>query len=113
MLERGLKIFMTGGVALLCAFIVFGNIHDPGTNFLFVQHVLSMDTVLPSSAMTDHALPIPFLWQIGFWLIVLGEAVTRSCSRLGRSNFFGPVGSRRENFITPSGLFSPEPVAHS
>jgi predicted small integral membrane protein len=88
MLERGLKIFMTGGVTLLCAFIVFGNIHDPGTNLLFVQHVFSMDTIVPSSAMVDHALPIPLLWRIGFWLIVLGEAVTAILFALGTFELF-------------------------
>jgi predicted small integral membrane protein len=88
MLERALKIFMTGGVALLCAFIVFGNIYDPGTNLVFVQHVFSMDTILPSSAMADHALPIPLLWRLGFWLIVLGEAVTAILFALGTFELF-------------------------
>jgi predicted small integral membrane protein len=87
-IERRLKIFMTGGVAVLCALIVAGNIHDPGTNFVFVQHVLSMDTILPSSAMADHALPIPVLWRAGFWLIVLGEAVTAALFALGAFELF-------------------------
>ncbi len=76
MIERGLKIFMIAGVAMLCAFIVAGNIEDPGSNLLFVQHVLSMDTIMPVSALASHALPIPVLWPIVFWLIVLGEAAT-------------------------------------
>src|SRR5208337_3747110 len=75
MMERALKIFLTGGVAVLCALIVAGNVHDPGTNLLFVQHVFSMDTILPASAMANHALAIPALWRIGFWLIVLGEVL--------------------------------------
>ena len=73
MMERRLKILMIGGVTLLCGFIVAGNIHDPGTNLLFVQHVFSMDTIIPVSAMADHAISIPLLWRIGFWLIVMGE----------------------------------------
>ena len=76
MMERRLKIFMTGGIAVLCIFIVAGNVHDPGANLLFVQHVFGMDTILPGSAMADHALPNPLMWRIGFWLIVMGEAVT-------------------------------------
>jgi predicted small integral membrane protein len=76
MMERGLKIFMIGGIAVLCVLVVAGNIHDPGTNLLFVQHVFSMDTITPASAMADHAFSIPVLWQIGFWLIVLGEGLT-------------------------------------
>jgi predicted small integral membrane protein len=83
MMERRLKIFMIGGIAVLCAFIVAGNIHDPGTNLLFVQHVFSMDTIIPVSAIADHALPIPLLWRIGFWLIVLGEGLTAILFALG------------------------------
>lgn len=76
MLERLLKILMIGGLAVLCGFITAGNIHDPGSNLLFVQHVFSMDTIIPVSAMADHALPIPVLWRVGFWLIVTGEGLT-------------------------------------
>ena len=45
MMERRLKIFMIGGVAVLCGFIVAGNIHDPGSNLLFVQHVFSISRI--------------------------------------------------------------------
>ena len=83
MMERRVKIFMTTGIAVLCAFIFAGNIHDPGTNLLFVQHVFSMDTILPASAMADHAMPIPLIWRIGFWLIVLGEGLTAILFALG------------------------------
>ena len=83
MIERRLKIFMTAGVAALCTFIVAGNIQDPGSNLLFVQHVLSMDTIMPGSVLASHALPVPFLWPIVFWLIVLGEAATAVLFALG------------------------------
>ncbi len=83
MMERRLKIFMIGGLAVLCGFIVAGNIHDPGSNLLFVQHVFSMDTIIPVSAMADHAIPIPLLWRIAFWLIVIGEGLTAALFALG------------------------------
>ena len=53
-IDRRLKILMSGGLAVLCGLIAVGNIHDPETNFQFVQHVLSMDTVLPSSTMATQ-----------------------------------------------------------
>ena len=83
MIERRLKILMIGGVTLLCGFIVAANIHDPGTNLLFVQHVFSMDTIIPVSAMADHAISIPLLWRIAFWLIVTGEGLTAALFALG------------------------------
>jgi predicted small integral membrane protein len=88
MMERRLKILMVGGVTLLCGFIVAGNIHDPGTNLLFVQHVFSMDTIIPVSAMADHAVSIPLLWRIGFWLIVAGEGLTAALFALGAVELF-------------------------
>ena len=75
-IDRRLKIMMSGGLAILCGLIAVGNIHDPELNYQFVKHVLSMDTVLPSSTMATHALPIPILWTVGFWMIVVGEATT-------------------------------------
>ena len=83
MMERRLKILMIGGLALLCGFILAGNIHDPGSNLLFVQHVFSMDTIIPVSAMADHAIPAPLLWRIGFWMIVTGEGLAAAFFALG------------------------------
>ncbi len=88
MIERRLKILMIGGVTLLCGFIVAANIHDPGTNLLFVQHVFSMDTIIPVSAMADHAISIPLLWRIAFWLIVTGEGLTAALFALGAVELF-------------------------
>jgi predicted small integral membrane protein len=83
MIERSLKILMVGGIAVLCGFITAGNIHDPGSNLLFVQHVFSMDTIIPVSAMADHAVLFPLLWRIAFWLIVMGEGLTAAFFGLG------------------------------
>ena len=74
--------------AVLCGLIAVGNIDDPESNFQFVRHVLSIDTVLPSSKMGSHALPIPILWTVGFWLIVSGEATTAILFALGTFELF-------------------------
>ena len=76
MIERTLKIILSGGLAILTALIAFANIHDPGANLKFVEHVLSMDTVATDSGMADHALSIPWAWRIGFWSIVATEVLT-------------------------------------
>ena len=112
MMERRLKILMVGGVTLLCGFIVAGNIHDPGTNLLFVQHVFSMDTIVPVSAMADHAISIPLLWRIGFWLIVTGEGLTAALFALGAVELFRARNGNALDFHQASGLSSPGRVAH-
>jgi predicted small integral membrane protein len=98
MMERRLKILMIGGLTLLCGFIVAGNIHDPGTNLLFVQHVFSMDTIIPVSAMADHAISIPLLWRIGFWLIVIGEGLTAALFALGAVELFRARNGNARDF---------------
>jgi predicted small integral membrane protein len=98
MMERRLKILMIGGLTLLCGFIVAGNIHDPGTNLLFVQHVFSMDTIIPVSAMADHAISIPLLWRIGFWLIVMGEGLTAALFALGAVELFRARNGNARDF---------------
>jgi predicted small integral membrane protein len=87
-MERVLKIIMSGGMAILCGLIAYGNIHDPSQNLAFVQHVLSMDTVAAGSAMTDHALSIPLIWLIAFWTIVVGEDTDRHPLRVRNGGAF-------------------------
>ncbi len=83
MIERILKIIMSGGLAILTALIAYANIHDPGANFKFVQHVLSMDTVARDSTMLEHALSIRLIWWIAFWSIVAGEVLTAALFSCG------------------------------
>jgi predicted small integral membrane protein len=97
-IDRRLKILMTGGLAVLCSLVAIGNVHDPETNFQFVQHVLSMDTVLPSSTMASHALPIPILWTAGFWLIVIGEGTTAILFALGTFELFRARNFKARDF---------------
>jgi predicted small integral membrane protein len=44
LITRYAKIVMSACLAAFCLLVVFGNITDYGTNYLFVQHVMSMDT---------------------------------------------------------------------
>ena len=74
MMERALKILMTGGLAVFCALVAIGNIRDPDLNERFLQHVLSMDTV--GGPIAVHGVKSPLVWEMGFWSIVAGEALT-------------------------------------
>ena len=70
------KIALVAALALTCTLVVFGNVVDPATNFSFVQHVLSMDTVLPDSGIADRSITNPAIQRAAFNLIVAGEALT-------------------------------------
>jgi predicted small integral membrane protein len=62
-------------VALFFTLVAFGNITDYGSNWLFVQHVMSMDTTFPDSTLRWRAIASPFLQSLVYWLIIAWEAI--------------------------------------
>ena len=77
MLELRLaKIVMVGCLALFAFIVTFDNITDYGSNFEFVQHVLSMDTTFPGNALMYRAITTPTLWHLAYWLIIAVEGLT-------------------------------------
>jgi predicted small integral membrane protein len=87
---------MTGGLAILCALIAIGNINDPDLNERLVQHVLSMDTVEGPSAV--HGVRSPLVWEIGFWSIVAGEALTAAFFAWGTVELVRARSSKARDF---------------
>ena len=47
---------LTASLAAFFSLIAFGNITDYGTNFAFVQHVMSMDTTFRSPGVMWRAI---------------------------------------------------------
>lgn len=70
------KIVMCLSLAVFAFLVAFGNITDYGSNYAFVQHVLSMDTTFPGNALMYRSITNPSLWTAGYWSIILGEALT-------------------------------------
>ena len=76
LIARYAKIVMSLALAAFCLLVTFDNITDYGTNYLFVQHVLSMDTTFPGNALMYRSITNPVLWQIAYALIIAAEGVT-------------------------------------
>jgi predicted small integral membrane protein len=76
LITRYAKILMCLALALFCLLVAFDNITDYTTNYLFVDHVLSMDTTFPGSELRYRAITNPILWQLAYALIIAGEAAT-------------------------------------
>ncbi|MBZ9808374.1 MULTISPECIES: DUF2165 family protein [unclassified Mesorhizobium] len=70
------KIVMCLCLAAFAFLVAFGNVTDYGSNFAFVQHVLSMDTTFPGNTLMYRSITNPSLWTTGYWLIIAGEALT-------------------------------------
>lgn len=62
-------------VAALGLMVTLGNILDYGSNYAFVKHVLSMDTIFPDSALKYRAITNEIVWTIGYWSIIFCEGL--------------------------------------
>jgi predicted small integral membrane protein len=76
MIVRLCKIAIVMAVALFFTLIAFGNITDYDSNWLFVRHVLSMDTTFLASSLRWRAITSPALQAAGYWLIIATQVVT-------------------------------------
>ena len=73
---RSAKIVLVAAVALHATLVAFGNITDYGTNFEFVKHVLSMDTIFKSSTIGYRAMTSPVVHHAAYILIIAAETLT-------------------------------------
>lgn len=73
---RFAKVMLSLMLAAFAFIVAFDNLIDYNSNFLFVQHVLSMDTTFPGNALTVRAIASPVVWKISYWLIIAAEGAT-------------------------------------
>ncbi len=73
---RAAKVALIAAVALFATLVTFGNLTDYGTNFEFVRHVLSMDTIFTFSTIKYRAITSPALHHAAYAVIIAVEAVT-------------------------------------
>lgn len=80
MLIRLIKTAMVVAVGLWGILVAADNIFDYDSNWQFVQHVLSMDTVFPDNALKYRAVTNPKLQMIAYWSIIATEwAIGLAC----------------------------------
>jgi predicted small integral membrane protein len=73
---RVLKIVLVLAVASFCLLVGYNNIVDYGSNFMFVQHVLSMDTTFPGNAVrAGRAIVDPELHRLAYAIIIGAELI--------------------------------------
>ena len=75
LITRLAKIVMCLALGLFCLLVAFDNVTDYSTNYLFVQHVLSMDTTLPGNSLKYRAITSPVLWQLAYAAIIAAESL--------------------------------------
>src|SRR5262249_19040621 len=83
LIMRVAKIAMVAAIAAFATLVAFGNITDYGTNFVFVQHVLSMDSIFPNATITYRAITSPTLHHVAYAIIISAETLTASVCWIG------------------------------
>ena len=71
LIARYAKIVMSLALAAFCLLAAFDNLTDYGTNYLFVQHVLSMDTTFPGNALMYRSIINPVAWPVSYTHLTL------------------------------------------
>jgi len=75
MIVRTAKISLVAAIALFASLVAFGNLTDYNTNFVFVEHVLSMDTIYPFSSIKYRAITNPTLQHTAYAVIIIMQVI--------------------------------------
>src|SRR4029453_4811227 len=104
LITRYAKMVMSLVLAAFCLLVTFDNITDYGTNYLFVQHVMSMDTTFPGNALMSPSITTPNLCRASYEHIPAPELNRGNTPRICGSGpgvrvwFFGFMGVAGEWF---------------
>ena len=96
MLSRLGKTLLTSTLALYFLLVAFNNIIDDGTNFRFVEHVLSMNSIPADAHVQWRAIRNPQLHHVAYWTIILWELLTGCICGLGAKQLFFALRSKQE-----------------
>jgi len=91
---RRCKALLVAGIAFFFTLVAFGNVTDYGSNFAFVQHVLSMDTIFPDSTLRWRALPQPAVHHAAYALIIAWQIATALLCWLGAARLWAASDDR-------------------
>jgi predicted small integral membrane protein len=80
---RAAKAATVAAVALFASLVAFGNLTDYNTNFVFVEHVLSMDTIFPFSTIKYRAITSPTLHEAAYAIIIAAEVLIAALCWIG------------------------------
>jgi len=79
-LSKALLVLLVGLILLL---VGVDNIIDYHSNFVFVQHVMGMDTVSPDTTLTWRAIGHPALHHAAYWIIIAVELASGALCAVG------------------------------
>jgi predicted small integral membrane protein len=87
------KIAVIAALAVFALLVAYNNIFDYNSNYQFVRHVLSMDTIFPDSALRSRAIDSETMWRAAYGLIIATEASTGLLLALGAVVLLGRLSA--------------------
>jgi predicted small integral membrane protein len=91
MYTRSSKVLLIWAVAFFSSLVVFNNLTDYASNYMFVSHVLRMDTTFPGNRSMWRAINAPFLHHAFYWIIILAETAIALLCWLGGFRLFRSI----------------------
>ncbi|MFZ2077726.1 MAG: DUF2165 domain-containing protein [Xanthobacteraceae bacterium] len=70
------KVTMVAALAVYAFIVAYDNIVDYGSNYEFVRHVLTMDTIFDASTLKYRAIYNETMWRVAYALIIGVEGLT-------------------------------------
>jgi predicted small integral membrane protein len=101
---RVCKSIICFSLAIFALLVCLNNVMDYGSNYAFVQHTLSMDTVFPDNTLKYRAILDPLVWSLAYGLIIFAEFLTGILLLIGAisllKNIHSPVAfNRAKNWV--------------
>jgi predicted small integral membrane protein len=90
---RVVKSIVCLSLAIFALLVFLNNVMDYGSNYVFVQHTLSMDTVFPGNNLKHRAIVDPFVWGLAYGLIIFVEFLTGTLLLIGAISLLRNINS--------------------
>ena len=92
------KVAVIAALAAFALIVAYNNVFDYNSNYQFVRHVLSMDTIFPDSVLRSRAIDSETIWRAAYALIIAAEASTGLLLTLGVAVLFGRLRASAKTF---------------
>jgi predicted small integral membrane protein len=86
------------GWGLYHLIVAFGNITDYNTNFEFVKHVMSMDSIFQNSSVGYRSISIPLIHHITYIFIIILEAMIAIFGLIASVQFYVNLSADTDKF---------------
>jgi predicted small integral membrane protein len=98
LLFRIAKIISVAAIGIMSLLVVVGNTTDYFTNYLFVEHVMKMDTIFPDSHLSYRSINSSLIFHAAYILIITMEALMAFCCLKGSWVLFRNLKSSADVF---------------